>query len=111
VFVNWLKGGRLRREDVIFVLSVGGGSWRRTSAPTSCGPCSFAKETGAAVLGVVGRDGGYTAKVADACCIIRPSTREHHAARGELPGHRVAPDRLAPHDQAAQTKWESPAKY
>ena len=111
VFVNWLKGSRLRKEDVIFVLSVGGGNMEKNISPNLVKAVQFAKQIGSIVLGVVGRDGGYTAKVADACCIV-PT---------------VNPDNITPHSEsfqatvwhlivshpaikAAQTKWESAVK-
>jgi D-sedoheptulose 7-phosphate isomerase len=111
VFVNWLKGSRLRREDVIFVLSVGGGNLEKNISPNLVRAVQFAKEVGSTVLGIVGRDGGYTAKVADACCIV-PT---------------VNPDNITPHSEsfqatvwhlivshptikASQTKWESAVK-
>jgi D-sedoheptulose 7-phosphate isomerase len=111
VFVNWLKGSRLRKEDVIFVLSVGGGNMEKNISPNLVKAVQFAKQVGSTVLGVVGRDGGYTAKVADACCIV-PT---------------VNPDNITPHSEsfqatvwhlivshpaikAAQTKWESAVK-
>ncbi len=111
VFVNWLKGSRLRKEDVIFVLSVGGGNLEKNISPNLVRAVQYAKEVGSIVLGVVGRDGGYTATVADACCII-PT---------------VNPDNITPHSEsfqatvwhlivshpaikAAQTKWESAVK-
>lgn len=111
VFVNWLKGSRLRKDDVVFVLSVGGGNLEKNISPNLVRAVQFAKEVGAAILGVVGRDGGYTAKLADACCIV-PT---------------VNPDNITPHSEsfqatvwhlivshptikAAQTKWESAVK-
>ncbi len=111
VFVNWLKGSRLRKSDVVFVFSVGGGNLEKNISPNLVRAVQFAKEVGATVLGIVGRDGGYTAKVADACCIV-PT---------------VNPDNITPHSEsfqgtvwhlivshpaikAAQTKWESAVK-
>src|SRR5437764_6545585 len=69
VFVNWLKGSRLRRGDLVFVFSVGGGSLEKNISPNLVRAVQFAKEVGATVCGVVGRDGGYTGKVADACVV------------------------------------------
>ena len=86
VFSAWLKGSRLRKEDAVFVFSVGGGSLERTSVPTLCSALQLAKEVGAAIVGVVGRDGGYTAKVADACAIV-PT---------------VNPETVTPHSEAFQ---------
>ena len=70
VFESWLKGSRLTAKDCIFVFSVGGGNAEKNVSVNLVNALRFAKETGAKVIGVVGRDGGYTAKVADACVII-----------------------------------------
>ncbi len=70
VFVNWLRGSRLSRNDMVFVFSVGGGDLERNISPNLVKALEHAKEVGAAICGVVGRDGGYTAKVADVCVII-----------------------------------------
>jgi len=108
VFINWLKGSRLNSKDMIFVLSVGGGSLEKNISPNLVKAVQYAKEIGAAVCGIVGRDGGYTARAADACVVV-PT---------------VNPDNITPHSEAfqaviwhllvshpaikaAQTKWES----
>src|SRR3989442_1265089 len=70
VFVNWLKGSRLSRDDMVFVFSVGGGSLERKISPNLVRALEYAQEVGASICGVVGRDGGFTAKVADACVIV-----------------------------------------
>src|SRR5688572_14295783 len=70
VFVAWLKGSRLRAEDAVFVLSVGGGSLEKNISPNLVRALEHAKATGATILGIVGRDGGYTARVADVCVIV-----------------------------------------
>jgi D-sedoheptulose 7-phosphate isomerase len=70
VFVEWLKVSRLRPNDVIFVFSVGGGNLEKNVRPNLVRALQYAKEIGATILGVVGRDGGYTAKVGDAVCIV-----------------------------------------
>src|SRR5215510_3744708 len=70
VFVEWLRGSRLRREDALFVFSVGGGNVEKNISPNLVLALKLAKEVGAKVVGVVGKDGGYTAKVADACVIV-----------------------------------------
>ena len=75
VFESWLKGSRLTAKDCIFVFSVGGGNAEKKVSVNLVNALRFAKETGAKVIGVVGRDGGYTAKVADACVII-PTVNE-----------------------------------
>jgi len=108
VFVAWLKGSRLRKEDGIVVFSVGGGSLEKNVSPNLVHALQHARELGAAIVGVVGRDGGFTAQVADACVIV-PT---------------VNPDTVTPHSEAFQavvwhllvshpalkanaTKWES----
>jgi D-sedoheptulose 7-phosphate isomerase len=75
VFESWLKGSHLSAKDCIFVFSVGGGNAEKNVSVTLVNALRFAKEKGAKVIGVVGRDGGYTAKVADACVII-PTVNE-----------------------------------
>ncbi len=108
VFAAWLEGSRLRREDAVFVFSVGGGSLEKNVSPNLVRAVQFARQIGSTILGVVGRDGGYTAQVADVCVII-PT---------------VNPDAITPHSEAFQavvwhllvshptlktnpTKWES----
>jgi len=75
VFVNWLKGSRLMAKDCIFVFSVGGGNAEKHVSVNLVHALQYAKQIGAKIIGVVGRDGGYTAKVADACVII-PTVNE-----------------------------------
>lgn len=70
VFVEWLRGSRLRTQDMIMVFSVGGGSLEKNISPNLVRALQFAKEIGAKVGGVVGRDGGFTAKTADACVVV-----------------------------------------
>ena len=108
VFVGWLRGSRLNEKDAILVLSVGGGSLEKNVSPNLVSALQFAKECGSAILGIVGRDGGYTAQVADVATII-PT---------------VNPANVTPHTEAfqavvwhlwishpalkiAETKWES----
>ena len=70
VFVEWLKGSRLSRNDLLFVFSVGGGSLEKNISVNIVQALQYAKEVRAKICGVVGRDGGFTARVADACVII-----------------------------------------
>lgn len=112
VFVNWLKGSRLQRTDMLFVLSVGGGSLERNVSPNLVRALQFAKELGTPILGVVGRDGGYTAQVADACVVIptvNPDNITPHAEAFQA----VVWHLLVSHPalKAAQTKWESTAAF
>jgi D-sedoheptulose 7-phosphate isomerase len=70
VFAAWLKGSRLRREDCVFVFSVGGGSLEPNISANLVRALELARGVGATIAGVVGRDGGFTARVADACVIV-----------------------------------------
>jgi D-sedoheptulose 7-phosphate isomerase len=70
VFVEWLKTSRLSANDAVFVFSVGGGSVEKNISPNLVSALQHAREVGAKILGVVGRDGGYTRRVADACVVI-----------------------------------------
>src|SRR5215213_3263466 len=108
VFVNWLKGSRLRKEDLVFVFSVGGGSLEKNISPNLVRAVQYAKEVGAAVCGVVGRDGGYTAKVADACVIVptvNPENITPHAESFQATVWHLIVSH--PAIKEAQTKWES----
>jgi D-sedoheptulose 7-phosphate isomerase len=108
VFVAWLRVSHLQARDAVLVFSVGGGSVERNVSPNIVAALDYAKSAGASILGIVGRDGGYTARVADVCVLI-PT---------------VHPDRITPHAEAFQavvwhllvshpklqqaaTKWES----
>lgn len=70
VFSTWLESSRLRPEDGLLIFSVGGGSLEPPVSANLVRAMQYAKEKGAAVTGIVGRDGGYTAKIADACVVI-----------------------------------------
>ena len=70
VFVNWLRVSRLTAQDMVFVLSVGGGNLQKQVSPNLVSALQYAKEVGAGIIGIVGRDGGYTATVADACVVV-----------------------------------------
>src|SRR3954452_16900362 len=70
VFVEWLKGSRLNAKDALLVLSVGGGNAEKNVSPNLVTALQLAKERGSAVLGIVGRDDGHTAQVADVCIVI-----------------------------------------
>ncbi len=108
IFVGWLRGSRLNAKDCLFILSVGGGNLEKNVSPNLVSAIQLAKEVGARVIGIVGKDGGYTAKQADACVIV-PT---------------VNPNNVTPHSEAFQaviwhlfvshpdlkinqTKWES----
>ena len=108
VFVNWLEGSRLRRNDMVFVLSVGGGSVEKNVSPNLVKALEYAREIGAQIIGVVGRDGGFTATVADECVIVPTVTPErvtpHTEAFQAVVWHLLVSHPLV---KAAETKWES----
>jgi D-sedoheptulose 7-phosphate isomerase len=108
VFVEWLRGSRIGAKDLVLVFSVGGGNLEKNVSPNLVSALQLAKQVGARVIGVVGKDGGHTAKVADACVVV-PT---------------VNPNNITPHSEAFQaviwhlfvshpdlkvnqTKWES----
>ena len=107
VFAEWLKVSRLRRQDVIFVFSVGGGNLEKNISPNLVRALQYAKEVGAGVVGVVGRDGGYTAKVGDAVCII-PTVNPDAVTPHSEAFQAVVWHLLVTHPvlKARQTKWE-----
>jgi D-sedoheptulose 7-phosphate isomerase len=107
-FVNWLKGSRLRKEDGVFVFSVGGGNAEKNISMNLVRALEYAREVGAMVFGVVGRDGGYTAQVADACVIIptvNPETvTPHTEAFQAVVWHMIVSH---PDMKISEMKWES----
>jgi len=108
VFVEWLRGSRLRPEDGVMVFSVGGGSLEKNISPNLVRALAYAREIGAAIVGVLGRDGGYTATVADACVIVptvNPETVTPHAeAFQAVVWHLLVSH---PRLKTRATKWES----
>jgi D-sedoheptulose 7-phosphate isomerase len=108
VFEGWLKGSRLNSNDLLFVFSVGGGDLERNVSPNLVLALQYAKNVGARVVGVVGRDGGYTAKVADACVII-PTVNPTHITPHTEAFHAVVWHLIVSHPdlKTSQTKWES----
>ena len=108
VFANWLKVSRLRPEDAILVFSVGGGDLERNVSPNLVRALDYARQTGASILGIVGRDGGYTAKMADACAII-PTCNPAHVTPHSEAFQAIVWHLLVTHPllKQAQTKWES----
>jgi D-sedoheptulose 7-phosphate isomerase len=108
VFAEWLKGSRLNAKDALLVFSVGGGNLEKNVSPNLVLALQLAKQVGARIIGIVGKDGGYTATVANACVIVPV----------------VNPNNITPHSEAFQavlwhlfvshpdlkmnqTKWES----
>jgi D-sedoheptulose 7-phosphate isomerase len=108
VFEAWLAGSRLRAADAVCVFSVGGGNLEKNISPNLVRALDYAKRVGAAVVGVVGRDGGHTAMVADACVIvptINPETVTPHAeAFQAVVWHLLVSHPLL---KMSATKWES----
>jgi len=108
VFSEWLKVSRLSANDAVFVFSVGGGNLEKNVSPNLVAALEHARETGAKICGIVGRDGGHTAKVADACVIIPTVNAENVTPHAEA-FQAVVWHLLVSHPKlkAAQTKWES----
>jgi len=108
VFAEWLRGSRVNGKDGLLVFSVGGGNLEKNVSPNLVEALKLAKSVGAAVFGIVGKDGGYTAQVADAAVIIptvNPSNITPHseAFQGVVWHLFVSHPKL----KVAQTKWES----
>lgn len=78
VFFNWLKGSNLVSDDCILVFSVGGGNLEKNVSVNLVRALQYAQEIGAAIVGIVGRDGGYTARVADACMVVPAASTPAH---------------------------------
>lgn len=108
VFANWLKGSRLNSNDMIFVFSVGGGDLERNISPNLVHALQHAREVGASICGIVGRDGGYTAQVANACIVIPPlnpkTVTPHTESFQALIWHLLISH---PALQMSPMKWES----
>jgi len=111
VFVNWLKGSRLNSNDMILVFSVGGGDLEHNISPNLVRALQYAQEVGATICGVVGRNGGYTAQVADACVVVptvNPETVTPHTESFQaLIWHLLVSH---PDLQVSPMKWESVAR-
>jgi D-sedoheptulose 7-phosphate isomerase len=108
VFVEWLKVSKLLAKDALFIFSVGGGNLEKNISPNLVTALQYAKTVGSKVMGVVGRDGGYTAKVADACVIVPTVNAENVTPHSEA-FQAVVWHLLVSHPKlkANQTKWES----
>src|SRR3984893_3515094 len=108
VFSEWLKGSRIDHKDGLLIFSVGGGNMEKNVSPNLIAALQLAKERGASVLGVVGRDGGYTAKVADVVIVIPTvnpnNTTPHSEAFQAVVWHLLVSH---PKLKITQTKWES----
>jgi D-sedoheptulose 7-phosphate isomerase len=108
VFESWLRTSRLRSSDLVLVFSVGGGDVDRNISPNLVAALKYAKTVGAKVLGVVGRDGGFTARVADVCIVI-PTVNPDHITPHTEAFQAVLWHLLVSHPtvKQQQTKWES----
>lgn len=108
VFAAWLKGSRLRKGDMLLVFSVGGGSLEPKVSPNLVAALQYAREVGARIAGIVGRDGGYTAKVADACVLV-PTVDAKRVTPHTEGFQAVVWHLLVSHPklQVVATKWES----
>jgi D-sedoheptulose 7-phosphate isomerase len=108
VFAAWLKGSRLRQIDAVFVLSVGGGDRDQNISANLVQALEYAREVGSTILGIVGRDGGFTARVADAVVIV-PTVNPEHVTPHTEAFQAVLWHLLVSHPalQQAPTTWES----
>jgi D-sedoheptulose 7-phosphate isomerase len=110
-YADWLRGSRLAISDMVFVFSVGGGDAQRNVSANLVRALQYSKQVRASICGVVGRDGGFTAQVADACVLIRvpnPTTvTPHTEAFQALVWHLLVSH---PKLRAAEMKWESMMK-
>ncbi|OGT41554.1 MAG: sugar isomerase [Gammaproteobacteria bacterium RIFCSPHIGHO2_12_FULL_37_34] len=108
VFAKWLAVSRLNTRDALMVLSVGGGNVEKNVSPNLVAALHYAREIGAKILGVVGRDGGYTAEVADACVLI-PTVNANNVTPHAEAFQSVIWHMLVSHPKLkiGQTKWES----
>jgi len=108
VFEAWLRGSRLRAADAVLVFSVGGGNLEKNISPNLVAALGYAKSVGARILGIVGRDGGFTAQVADVCVII-PTVNPTHTTPHAEAFQAVVWHLLVSHPdlKQAETKWES----
>jgi len=111
IFVEWLKVSKLTAKDMLFIFSVGGGNLEKNISPNLVEALKFAKIVGSKIIGVVGRDGGYTAQVADAYVIV-PTVNSDNVTPHSEAFQAVVWHLLVSHPKlkANQTKWESTTK-
>jgi D-sedoheptulose 7-phosphate isomerase len=107
VFESWLHGSRLRAEDLVLVLSVGGGSLDAQVSPNLVAALDYARSVGSTIIGIVGRDGGHTARVADGCVIV-PTVSQAHVTPHTESFQALIWHLLVSHPslKVAETKWE-----
>jgi D-sedoheptulose 7-phosphate isomerase len=108
VFERWLRVSRLRPDDMLLIFSVGGGNLEKQISPNLVEALKYARSVGAKIGGIVGRDGGYTAQVADACVLVPVVNADHITPHSEafqaVVWHLLVSH---PHLKQEQTKWES----
>jgi D-sedoheptulose 7-phosphate isomerase len=111
VFSAWLAGSRLRPADAVLVFSVGGGDLERNVSPNLVRALEYAQTVGSTIVGIVGRDGGFTAKVADACVVI-PTVNDAHVTPHSEAFQAVVWHLFVSHPslKARATKWEAVAQ-
>ncbi len=108
VFANWLKTSKLNQKDAVFILSVGGGSIEKNISANLVEALRYAQEVDAKIIGIVGRDGGYTKKVANACVII-PTVNDKAITPHTEAFHAIIWHLIVSHPAIAinEAKWES----
>jgi D-sedoheptulose 7-phosphate isomerase len=108
VFVEWLRTSKLNSKDCLFILSVGGGNIEKNVSPNLVAALQLAKQVGARIIGIVGKDGGYTAKVADACVVV-PTVNPNNVTPHSEAFQAVIWHLFVSHPdlKVNQTKWES----
>ena len=108
IFVEWLKVSQLCADDLILVLSVGGGNLEKNVSPNLVTALQYAANVGTPILGIVGRDGGYTARIANACLIVPTINPDHITPHSEA-FQAVVWHLLVSHPRlkSQQTRWES----
>jgi D-sedoheptulose 7-phosphate isomerase len=110
-FVEWLKGSKLRADDVVFVFSVGGGNLEKNISPNIVRALEYAQDVGAGIAGVIGKQEGYTAQVANACVVI-PTVNPDHVTPHTEAFHHIVGHVIVSHPKlkVVQTKWEAAEK-
>lgn len=108
IFEGWLKVSKLNAKDTLLIFSVGGGNLEKNVSPNLVTALQLAKEVGSKIIGIVGRDGGFTAKVADACVLV-PVVNPAHITPHSEAFQAVVWHLLVSHPllKQTQTKWES----
>jgi len=108
VYVEWLRGSRLNAKDCLLILSVGGGSLEKNVSPGFVHAIQLARQVGARVIGIVGKDGGYTKQQADACVLI-PTVNANNITPHSEAFQAVVWHLWVSHPavKVNQTKWES----